>query len=60
MNKLLQFFKGEFPNDIADIRDGIELLCHCLDNAIHNINEKAGMAFSERKFEQMESLSGCV
>lgn len=60
MKKLLQFFKSEFPNDVLDIRDGIELLCQCLDNTIQNINEKAATAFSERQFDQMESLTECV
>ena len=60
MKKLLGFFKIEFPNDVMDIRDGIELLCQCLDNTIQNINEKAATAFSERKFDQMESLTECV
>ena len=60
MKKLLEFFKSEFPNDVMDLHDGIELLCQCLDNTIHNINEKAAMAFSERKFDKMASLSECV
>ena len=60
MKKLLKFFKSEFSNDVLDIRDGIELLCQCLNNTIKNINEKAATDFSERKYHKMDSLSECV
>jgi len=60
MKKVLDFFKFEFPNDVIDIRDGIDLLCQCLDSAAQNIHEKAGKAFINRDAERITIMMDCV
>jgi hypothetical protein len=60
MKKLLDFFKTEFPGNVIEIRDGIDLLCQCLDNAVQNIHEKAGKAFVNRDAERISIMMDCV
>lgn len=60
MKKLLEFFKSEFPNDVIDICDGINLLCQCLDSAAQNIQDKAGKAFTNRDSERISIMMDCV
>jgi len=60
MKKLLDYFKTEFPNDVVEIRDGIDLLCQYLDNAAQSIHEKAGKAFANRDAERLSIMMDCV
>jgi len=60
LKRLLKYFKSEFPNDVVDIRDSIDLLYQCLNSTVKNINIKAATAFSEREFDKMSILSDCV
>lgn len=60
MKKLLDYFKTEFPDSVIEIREGIELLCQCLDNSAQNIHEKAGKAFADRDSERLTIMMDCV
>lgn len=37
MKRLLKYFKSEFPNDVVDIRDSIDLLYQCLNSTVKKI-----------------------
>lgn len=60
MKKLLDYFKNEFPDSVVEIREGIELLCQCLDNSAQSIHEKASKAFADRDSERLAIMMGCV
>lgn len=60
MQKVLDFFKSEFPNDAMDIRDCVDLLNQCLVSTVENINLSAAKAFAQREFDKMNVLSECV
>jgi len=56
----LDYFKTEFPDSVIEIREGIELLCQCLDNSAQSIHEKAGKAFADRDSERLTIMMDCV
>lgn len=60
MKKVLDYFKSEFPDHVIEIRDCIDLLCQCLDNAAQSIHEKAAKAFINRDAEQIAIMLDCV
>ncbi len=60
MKKLLDYFKTEFPDSVIEIREGIELLCQCLNNSALSIHEKASKAFADRDSERLTIMMDCV
>lgn len=60
MKKLLDYFKKEFPDNVIEIREGIDLLCQCLDNSAQSIHEKASKAFADRDSERLTIMMDCV
>ncbi|MDD4753585.1 MAG: hypothetical protein PHT78_10135 [Desulfitobacteriaceae bacterium] len=60
MKKVLDYFKMEFPDHVIEIREGIDLLCQCLDNAVQSIDEKAARAFANRDADRVAIMFDCV
>ncbi len=60
MKKALDYFKTEFPGNVIEIREGIDLLCQCLDSAAESIHEKAAKAFVNRDAERIAIMLDCV
>lgn len=60
MKKVLDYFKMEFPDHVIEIREGIDLLCQCLDDAAQSIDEKAARAFTNRDAERVAIMLDCV
>lgn len=60
MKKLLDFFKKEFPSDVVDINECLQLLNECIDGTVTDITQKASACFANRDFEKMEKYQQCV
>ncbi|WKY49095.1 hypothetical protein Q5O24_07240 [Eubacteriaceae bacterium ES3] len=56
MEKLILFFKSEFPKDALEIQECIELLSQCISGSVDSIKNAFNQAVDDRDYNKLSTL----